>query len=91
VLAQVGGPRIGKLLETMGETDRFALRRVVHAKIVADLADHDFPRVDSHAHRERHSVASLNVFLIAAELLPQMERGVARALGVVLVRDRRSE
>ena len=39
---------IGHLLHPRGETDRVALRRVVHPQIAADLPDHDLAGVEAH-------------------------------------------
>ena len=52
VLREVHRARLGELLHARGEPDGVPLRGVVHAQIVADLADHDLARVDSHADGE---------------------------------------
>jgi hypothetical protein len=68
-----------------------ALRRVVHAEVIADLADDDFPGVESHPDGEVEGVFETHLVRVARELLLKMERRVARPLGVILVRDRRAE
>ena len=68
-----------------------ALRRVVHAQVVADRADDDLAGVEAHAHREAEAVRAPQLVGVALELVAQMQRRVAGALRVVLVRDRRAE
>ena len=80
----------GRVLQPRRQTHRVPLRRIVHAQVVADLADHHFARVEAHADGELEA-AALERARIGAELLLHAERGVARAPGMVLVRDRRPE
>jgi hypothetical protein len=90
-LRHAGRPGLGQLLHALRDPDHRALGRVVHAQVVADLADHDVARVQPHAHREREPALDAQGVGIAAQLVPQVERGVAGALCVVLVRDGRPE
>src|SRR5262245_896398 len=90
-LAHVHAPRIGELFEPRGEAHGFALRRVVHAKIVADLTHHDLARMDADPHREGEASRALHVLGIAAELAPARARRVAGSWGVILVGNRRAE
>jgi hypothetical protein len=69
----------------MRQTDSFPLRRVVHAQVISDPSHHDISGVDSHPYRERHSVPTLHILLVATELFIEVERRVAGALRVVLV------
>ena len=91
VLRQVGRPRLGELLHPLRETDRVALRRVVHAEIVADPADDHLARVETHAHREVEPLAQPELVRVAPELARQVERRIARPARMVLVRDRCAE
>jgi hypothetical protein len=68
-----------------------AHRRVVHAQIVADRADHDLPRVEADADLHLHPVRVACVVRVALERLLHPERGVARPYGVVLVGEWRAE
>ena len=89
--AQVDRVGRGQLLHARGEPDRVSLGGVVHAQVVADLAHHDLAGVDPDAHREGEPVLALHLPRVAPELVAQMQRRVARPLGVVLVGDRRTE
>jgi hypothetical protein len=88
---QVTGVRLGQALHALREPNGVPLRRVVHAQVVADRADHHLARVDAHARREADAVLALHLGRVAGDLVTQRERRVAGALGVVLVRDRRPE
>ncbi len=90
-VGQVAGIGRRERLHALRETDRVPLRRVVHAQVVADLADHHVARVQTHSRREAHTVLALHVGGVARDLLAQLKRRVAGALGVVLVRDRCAE
>ena len=68
-----------------------ALGRVVHAQVVADLPDHDFARVEPHAHREAEPLLPPQLVRVATQLIAQAKRRVAGPLRVVLVGDRRPE
>jgi hypothetical protein len=91
VLGQQRLAGLGELLHALCEADRMALGRVVHAQVVADLADHHFARVEPHAHGEAQAVAPPEFVRVAAQLIAQPKRRVARSLGVVLVGDRSTE
>jgi hypothetical protein len=80
----------GHLLDAGREADRVAERRVLHAEIVADAAEDDLARVEAHADAEREP-ARRERARVVAERGHQVERGVAAAAGMVLVRDRRAE
>jgi hypothetical protein len=64
---------------------------VGHAEVVADGADDHLARVEPRAGREADPVLALPLGGVARQLVPQVERGEARPLGVVLVRDGRPE
>ena len=92
VLGEVDAIGLGELLHARGQADGVALRRVVHAQVVADLADHDLAGVEAHAHGEvAGRAARAQVLRHSAQLLAQVQGRVAGALRVVLVRDRRAE
>jgi hypothetical protein len=80
-----------ELLHPRRQPDRVPLRRVVHAQIVADLADDHLTGVETHADRETEAVAQSQVVRVAAQPVAEMQRRVAGALRVVLVRDGRPE
>src|SRR5262249_43701084 len=67
------------------------LGRVVHAQIVADRPDDDLAGVEADPHREVEAMAALQLLGVAPQLVSQVKRRPARALGVILVRDRRPE
>src|SRR5262245_15393545 len=67
-----------------------SLRRVVHAQIVADLADYHLARVEPHADGELESSGS-EYACVGAQLFQRGEGGVACSLPVVLVGDGSSE
>ena len=90
-LGQEGPAGLGQLLHPLREPHRVALRRVVHAEVVADLADHHLARVEAHADGEADAARGPQLVRVASDLVTEMERRPARALGVVLVRDRRPE
>ena len=51
------------------EADRVTKRRVVHAQIVADLADDHFPGVQPHSHREADSLRETQLVRVAAQIV----------------------
>src|SRR6266542_3368023 len=75
------------LLHSRRETDRVALRGVVHPEIVADLSHHDFTRVEAHSDREPEPMLEANLIRVACEFLLKVECRVTPALRVVFVRD----
>src|SRR5207247_4317821 len=81
-----GGP-----LHALCEAHRVALRRVVHAQVVPDRADHHLPRIEPHADREVESLGAAELAAVAPERFAEMQRRMAGALGVILVRDWRAE
>src|SRR5262249_12519941 len=82
---------LGERLHSLREPDRVSLRRVVHTQIVADLADHHLARVNAYARRDVEPALLPQLLREAPELVAQMERRVARTLGMIFVRDRRAE
>src|SRR5262249_27591677 len=52
VLGEIDAARLRKPLDARCQPHRVPLRGVVHAQVLADLADHHFARVDPHAHRK---------------------------------------
>ena len=85
------GVGFGETLHALREPHGVALRRVVHAQVVADAAHHDFARIDADACREADAVLTPHLYGIARQRVAQGERGVACALCMVLMRDRRPE
>ena len=85
------GARLGERFHALREAHGVALRGVVHAQVVADLPDHHLARVDPHAHGEAQAPRDAQLVAPAAQRVAQMQRRVARALRVILVRDRRAE
>ena len=61
-----------ELLHAGGKPHGMTLRRIVHAQVVADGADHDLARVDSHAHREAEPLRALEFLGVASQLLTQV-------------------
>jgi hypothetical protein len=67
------------------------LRRIVHAEIVADLANDDLARVQAKTEGEVDPRGDAQLIGVLAQAIAQGERRVAGALRVVFMRDRRSE
>jgi hypothetical protein len=67
------------------------LGRVVHAQVVADLADHDLAGVEAHARREGDASLPFQLLHVVSELIGELQRRVACAVGVILVGDGRAE
>ena len=86
-----GAVRARDLLQACGDVRHGTLRGVVHAQVVADLPHHDFARVDPDPRREVEAPLEAQLVGEARELVAQLQRREARALRVVLVRDRRAE
>jgi hypothetical protein len=80
-----------ELLHPLGEAHRVALCGVVHAQIVADLADDHLSRVETETEGEVDARVDAQLVGILAQAIAQRERRVAGALRVVLVGDRRAE
>jgi hypothetical protein len=72
-------------------TTRGTSWRCSRAQIVADPADHDLPGVEAQADGEVQAAGDAELVRVAAQRVAQVQRRVAGALGVVLVRDRRPE
>ena len=79
------------LLHARRQAHRVALRRVVHAQIVADLAHDDLSGIEAHANRKVQSARQPQLIGVGPERVAQVQRGVAGALRVVLVGDGRAE
>jgi len=79
------------LLHARRQAHRVALRRVVHAQIVADLAHDDLSGIEAHANRKIQSARQPQLIGVGPERVAQVQRGVAGALRVVLVGDGRAE
>src|SRR5262249_48892192 len=88
---QADSIRRGDLLHARREPHGLSLRRVVHAQVVADLADDDLSGVDPHSDREVHAFRESELTRVASELRADGERRVTGPLRVVLMRDWRSE
>jgi len=91
VLGQIHPARLGELLHARGQTHGVSLRGVIHAQIVADLADDHLAGVEAHAHREVEPAPRAQVCGIPAQIPPQAQGRVAGALRVILVGDRGAE
>ena len=79
-------------LQARGEVGRVADRRVVHLEVVADRADDDRAGVDADAQLELDAaLGERHAALRRGERVADRQRGADRALGRVLVRDRRAE
>ncbi len=81
----------GGLLEPRRHVGGVAHRRVVHAQVVADRADHDEAGVESHAHLELGAAADAGVGAAVAQRTPDGDRRGHRPPRVVLVGQRRAE
>jgi hypothetical protein len=88
---QEAGIRFSQRFHPLGQTDGVSLRRVVHAQVVTDAADDDGSRVEAHSGREADAVLALHLGAVAGDLVAQVQRRVAGALGVIFMRDRRPE
>ena len=84
-------PRFREPEEPRREVRRVTHRGVVHPQIFADGADHDEARVDTHAHSKLDGVRPSHVGGERLQLPLDRERRTQRAMGVVLVSDRRPE
>jgi hypothetical protein len=85
--AQVDRVRRGQLLHASGEARGVPLRRVIHAEVVADLAHHHLAGVAAHAHGEAEPGFALDFAAVPGDLVAELKRRIAGALGVVLVGD----
>ena len=65
--------------------DGMTLRGVVHAQVVADLADDHIARVEPDARREVHTVLALDLPRVLRQPLAQLEGRIAGALRMILV------
>ena len=88
-LARADCARLGEALQARGEVGSVADGRVVHAQVVADLANHDHAGVQPHA--QAHLAQRLSV---AFGILHPLQDGGRRQQGpprMVLLRNRRPE
>ena len=90
-LGHADAARLGQRLHALRQAHRVTLRGVVHAQVVADLADHDLARVQPDSHAEVEPAFDAQLVRVVSHLVPQPECRVARPLGMVFVRDRRAE
>src|SRR5262249_44549669 len=65
---------LARLLQPGREIHRLALRRVVHAQIVADLPDHHRPGVETDSQTELQAARALKVGRVAGESFLNRER-----------------
>ena len=91
VLREVDSPGFGELLHARREPHGVAVSRIVHAEVVADLADHHLAGVEPHAHGEVEASLPTQLAGIAPERLGQMQRRVAGAARMILVGERRAK
>ena len=82
---------LGECFHALGQSDGVTLRGIIHAQVVSDLADHHFTRVEPDPHAEGDAVLDPHLVRVLAYRVANMQRGVTSALGVILVRDRRTE
>jgi hypothetical protein len=87
VLRQQYLARLRQFLHSCGEPDGLPLCGVVHAQVAADLPDHDLARVDPHTHGEVQPPLDPQLVRVAPQLVAQVERRIARPLGMVLMGD----
>jgi hypothetical protein len=88
---EAGYPGGRELLHARRQVRGLSDRRVVHAQVAADRADHDVARVDADADLDLDAMAAAHLLGVAADRVLHAERGVAGAHRMVLVRQRRSE
>jgi hypothetical protein len=91
VLGQVCASRLRERLHPRREIHGRTLGGVVHAQVVSDPADDDLAGVEPHPYREVETPLQSQLVRVAPQRVPQPDRRVARALRVVLVRDRCAE
>jgi hypothetical protein len=83
--------RRSNLFHALCQADRVSLGRVVHAQIVTDRADDHLAGVDADPHGEVEPARQSKLIRVGVEGVTQMQRGIAGALGVILMRDWRTE
>ncbi len=81
----------GELLHALRQAHGVTLGGVVHAQVVADLADDHVARVEADARLEVQAVLAAQLLAERAQGVAQVQRRVAGPLRVVLVRDGRPE
>ncbi len=90
VLRQVHRPRRRQLLHARREPHRVPHGGVVHAQVLADPPQHDLARVEPHADGELEAAGGERARVVAQRFL-DLQRRVAAAARMILVRDRRPE
>jgi hypothetical protein len=65
--------------------------RVVHAQIAADCAHHHVPGIDPDADLHLHALRPAKFLRVATHGILHAERGITRADGVILMRERRAK
>ncbi len=92
---RVGGDpdatRRGELFHPGGQMRGLADRGVVHVQVAADGAHDHLAGVQADAHSRLDAEVPARILGVAAHRRLQIERGVARAHGVILVGERRAE
>ncbi len=83
--------RLCDLFHARCQPDGVSLRGVIHVQVIADLADDNLTGVQPDASREVQPATQAQLVGIAAQPVDKMQRRVAGAAGVILVRDRRAE
>ena len=66
-------------------------RCIVHAEVIADRTDHHFARVETDTDLNGDALGALNLVGVPSHRILHLQSGIARAHGVVLVRQRRTK
>ena len=88
---QVDATGLGNLFHARGQMHGRPLGGVIHAQVVADLADHHRAGMHAHAQAKIETVGEAKAIRKAAEVGLDVEGGAAGAQGMVFVRDGRAE
>ena len=86
-----GASRRGELLHPRGQVDRLPHRRVIHVQIVVNRPHHDLSGVESDSRLHFEAVGAAQILAVPANGVLHVERRVARAHRMVLVRHGRAE
>jgi hypothetical protein len=84
-------PRLRHLLEPRGQIGGIPHRRVVHAQVIADLADDHEARVDANAHLQAEPALGMQRLGRVTDGALNTQGGVYRSAWAVFVRQRRTE
>jgi hypothetical protein len=79
------------LLHASREVRRLSDRGVVHLQVAPDGAHHHLAGIEPHANVHGHTERAVHLLRVLTHALLHSQGGVARAHGVLLVRDRRAE